>query len=665
MGVYLQFAVLGLAAGAVYVALADGLIAVYRATGVLNFAQGAMCAWGGFVYASLVESGQFVLPVGKLSLGGPMAAGPALLIATLATVVVGVLAHLLVFRPLRRSPLLAQVVASVGLMIVMQALVILRFGQNESVLLDSVFPSPDVSIFGSQLSFGALCMAAVAIVVSVSVWAYFKLTRLGIATRAGAQNERALRLMGFSPDRLAAIVWAAATGLGGLVVILAEPQVGLNPLIYTWAVIPALAVALIARLTSFGVACAAGLGLGSFQALVTFLAAKSWWPHWAITGVQDAVPFLIIVVALFIFGGRIPARGSLDQIRLPKVTVPKLRAQSMFATVAAGVVLLLVTSGNYRFGVVTSMILVLLAVSYVLLTGYLGQISLAQLAIAGTAGFALSKLTTAWHLPFPLTILVAATIAALLGVAVGLPALRIRGAQLAVVTLALAVAAESFVFANPQLTPLGGDKIASPSLLGLDLSVQSGTSLTRLPFCLMVLAIVVIVVILASQIMRGETGRAFLAIRSNERAAMSVGIDVSRSKLLGFALSAFIAGVAGCLIGYSRGQLSAASFTALGGLSLLAIAYLGGIGSNAGAVIAGLIGPLGLSYVIFTQTLNLGQYYQLVAGVGLILTAIFNPVGIAGAIEVGQDRLRAWLSARGASSLLRPGAAPSTKVEEG
>ena len=122
-----------------------------------------------------------------------------------------------------------------------------------------------------------------------------------------------------------------------------------------------------------------------------------------------------------------------------------------------------------------------------------------------------------------------------------------------------------------------------------------------------VLIVLVLVVLLFVRIARGDTGRAFLAVRANERAAASVGIDVRRTKLIGFGLSAFIAGIAGCLIGYSQGQLSADSFSVVVGLSVLAVAYLGGITSFGGALVAGILGPLGLVYTVAARGVRHGE----------------------------------------------------------
>jgi branched-chain amino acid transport system permease protein len=462
-----------------------------------------------------------------------------------------------------------------------------------------------------------------------------------VATRAGSEDELAARLAGYSPDRLAAIVWVITGAASGLIVVLGAYTIGLDATSYTFYIIPALAVALVGRLTSFGVACIAGLVLGAFQAVILWAGTLEWWPSWAQTGVGDAVPFVVVVIALFLLGGKIPSRGSLGEAKMPAVFIPKIRPIPVVLMIAAVVAAVLLTSGSWRFGIVTSMILSLIALSLVLLTGYLGQISLASMAFAGSAGFALSKVTTNWGVPFPFSILISALIATALGVVVGVPALRIRGAQLAVVTLAAALAIQSFVFNNPSITPFEGNLISEPKLFGWDLSVRQGEQLTTIEFSMMVLVVVTVLTLIVMRFMAGATGRAFLAVRSNERAAASVGINVAATKLLGFALSAFLAGVGGCLIGYSRGQLSAGSFTVIIGLTLLAMTYVGGITSVTGAFIAGIIGPLGVGYVFLTQTIDFGQYYQIIAAGSLLVMAVLNPVGVVGAVREAVDHIKA------------------------
>jgi branched-chain amino acid transport system permease protein len=331
-----------------------------------------------------------------------------------------------------------------------------------------------------------------------------------------------------------------------------------------------------------------------------------------------------------VLGRRVPARGASGAVRMPAVVLPRHRLRGAILLAGAAAAAITLTSGSWRFGVVTSIIMALIALSLVVLTGYLGQISLASMAFAGTGGFVLSRATTVWGLPFPLSVLVSAGAATLVGVAVGLPALRIRGAQLAVVTLAGAIAIQQLVFANPALTPFEGNLINGPTLLGWNLEVRRATDLTTTAFAATVLIIIGALAVAVARLLAGATGQSFLAVRSNERAAAGVGIDVARTKLAGFALAAFLAGVGGCLIGYSRSQLSAESFNVIVGLGVLCMTYVGGITRISGAVIAGLIAPLGVLYTLLNTTFGLGRYYTLIAACALVVTAVLNPVGIAG-----------------------------------
>ncbi len=279
MGQFLQFVFLGLSAGAIYSVLASSLVGIYAATGIINFAQGAIGLYSVYLVAALRTDGSLVLPIGTLKLGSesdPTSMELALVLGVLSAVVWALLAHVLIFRPLRSAPVLAQVVASVGLMLFIQALVHLRF-ETENLFAEAILPEDTVDIAGAVVNVSDLILAGVAIAISLVLWAYFRLTTLGVATRAGSEDELAARLSGYSPDRLAAIVWALTGAATGLIVVLASYTIGLTETSYTFFVIPALAVALVGRLTSFGIACAAGLVLGAFQSTITWLTTKDWW----------------------------------------------------------------------------------------------------------------------------------------------------------------------------------------------------------------------------------------------------------------------------------------------------------------------------------------------------------------------------------------------------
>jgi branched-chain amino acid transport system permease protein len=630
MSDHLLFLIVGLGAGAAYAALAMALVTTYRGTGVINIAQGAMAMWAAYVYDELRRHGDLVLPAGRVDLGGGLPLWPALLTGVAVAAALGLILHVAVFRPLRSAPPLAKVVASVGVAITLQALVVLRFGTGRRAVPPAL-PSDPVRIGSLSFSEDRIWFAALVAAIAVVLWAYGRYTRAGLATRAAAESERGAILLGWSPDRLAAATWVLAAVVGGVAAMVVAPSVGLDPVSWTLMVVPGLACALVGRLTSVGAACAAGLALGAVESEITFLSAKDWWPGWATVGVAETVPLLVIVVALFVLGRRLPGRGSATVDPLPPVPVPRIRPPIVAGLVVAGFAALLLTEGSYRFGVITSMIVALMALSLVVLTGFVGQISLAQAAFAGSAGFVLSKIGTG--LPFPLSLLVAALAATGLGLLVAVPALRVRGVQLAVVTLAAGVAIEQLVFQNPRLTGAGGNLIPDARILGVDLAVRRGAELARWQFGALVLVVLTVAALAVANLGRSGTGRALLAVRSNERAAASICVDVAAAKLMAFGLSAFLAGLGGALLGYSRGQLSADSFGVSVSLTLLAFAYLGGISSVGGALVAGALAPLGIGYVVLDRTTDVGQHYLLVSGILLVMTAVLNPGGIAGTVR--------------------------------
>ncbi|WP_432842359.1 ABC transporter permease subunit [Dactylosporangium sp. CA-092794] len=644
MSTYLQILIFSLGAGAIYAALANGLILVFRATGIINFAMGATAMWGGYVYFTMRTDGRLVLPIASIDFGSPQNLTAGLAAALLSAVLMAVLIFYLAFRPVRNAPVLAQVVVSIAVMLSLTALVNIRFGaapiNGFTFGRIAVVHSKTVTIFGKVVTVSNVTVAAVVVALSALLWAYLRFTRIGIATRAASGNERAAMLMGYAPNRLALVAMVISSLLGTLGVILVSPILGLSSTVYSLYVVQALAVMLVARMTSLPVATVAGFGLGFVQQLLVNWTSDPWWPSWGKAGLDQLLPLVIVIVALLVHGNRLPARGSLQTMRLPDVKVPSSRPVGGVVTFAVIALVIVFTGGQWRFGITMSLIFGLMALSFVVITGYLGQLSLAQLAFAGTAGLLLSKLHLGSHTPFFLTILVCALGATALSVLVAIPALRIRGVQLAIATLAAALAIARFVFTNNAFTPPQGLLVSPADLFGLSLPRQVGFDVSRLSFSLMVLVVVALMVVVFVRIASGDLGRAFLAVRANERAAASAGIDVRLVKLVGFALSAFFAGVAGCLLGYATGLISGGSYDLFAGLSILAVAYVGGITSWHGALIAGASAPLGIVYTIIQHFWSVGDYYSLIAGLLLILTAVLNPSGIADALPAQLEYLR-------------------------
>ncbi len=656
---YLFFLLLGSGAGAIIAAFGLGLLITHQGSGVVNFAFGAMATWSAYVYADL-RRGAYPFPFPGLLAryhfaGGDVGFRWALLLALLTSTVLGAAVYLLVFRPLFRAPALAKVVASIGLVIVFISLIERRFADNSSLRVSPILPREPVTIAdGLTVPRDGLWLAAIVILIGAGVWVASRYTRVGLVTRAAAENEKGAVLLGYSPTFLAGASFVLSSLIGAFVVILASPMIQLSSGIFTFGfLIPALGAALIGKFRNIWPTVITGMAIGMVQSTFTKMqGAISWFPQY---GARQGLPFLVIIVAMVVLGERLPDRGSVDTWRLPAVPPAKVTAMSVVLPVTLAVVGLLVLGPLWRGAIMTSTIAVVLALSLVILTGFGGQTSLAQMAFAGVAGFALSKMAMQWDIPFPLAPILAALVAMVFGVLVGLPALRVRGTNLAIITLAGGVAITEFVFKNPEYigdASTGGAKVPNPKLGSWDLGLILGDQASRPVFGVLLVVVALLLALGVANIRRSASGRRMLAARSNERAASAVGISVARVKLQVFAASSFVAGIGGCLIAYRFGSVSDASFGTIASLTALAVAYLGGITCVSGAVTSGITATSGVAFYGMAQiTGSLGQWEAFIGGVLLILTAVLNPEGIAGGIraKVGAARLAA---ARPPSGLL-------------
>ncbi len=655
------FVILGLGIGVVYAGLGLSLLVTYRGANVVNFAIGAVAMWGGYVYYGLRSVGRLYFPVvgipSSVSVGGPVPLWVAVIGAVASAMLLNVVAEVVIFRPLRRAPDLAKIVASVGLMLLIQSAAAVTFG-SQQLVAPSILPNTSLALGGRSAPWSDVMLLGIVVVVTGALGVYFRFARTGLAMQGLAEQESSVSLVGRSPNWLAAGAWAMAGALAGLFGVLIAPLVGLNTVSDTLYVVPALAVVLVGRMRSLTVACVAGVVLGIFQSVVDFVKTMPWYPGWAQSGVDEALPLVVIVAVLALAGNRLPTRNDVAAVELPAVARPRHPWRTLGALGGVAAVALFALSGIYRFGVIESVIAAMVMLSFVVLTGYAGQISLAQLAIAGTGGVFVAKLTTAAGVPFPVAPLLAAVAAAGCGLVVAVPALRIRGMQLAIVTLAFAVTVEQFLFANSAFDPPNGLSVQPPRLLGMDLAVRAGDDVARTSFGVLVVVIFTIVAGAVLLLMRSRSGLRLLAVRANEQAAASVGIGVTRAKLGAYALASFIAGLGGALLTYSTGQFSASSFDALAaGLPFLAFAYLGGITSITGGAIAGVLAPAGILYVILNRCVNdLGPYYLVVSGAALVVAAIAYPSGMTGTV-------RDFLAQRRPGDLLAPAAAGAPRPE--
>ncbi len=637
--------------------LAIGIVLTFRASNVVNLAHCAMGMYVAYVYYGLrnfdlggVErGGDLVLPIiglpTRVHIVDRPTAVTAFLIAMVVAALLGVVVYGFVFRLLRDAPPLARVVASLGVFLYLESVMQLRVAEtgagSASLQLTSLLPQGAVHLGDVVVPTASFVLAALAIAVAVALAAIFRFTRFGLSTRAAAEQEKGAILIGLSPDRLGFLNWILASMLAGSAVIfIAGTSSKLDPIETSLLIVPTLAAALLGGLNSFGATTLAGLSIGMSQsALSTFQARTDWLPDFLPNGgLREALPVILILVAITVRGSHLPTRDAITEARLPASPVPHhplAWTLGLTALVALG---LLTLDAQWRLAIVVSTIAALIALSTVVVTGYVGQISLAGYAFAGLAAFTTARLAVD-GMGFPWAPMLAVTITVAAGIVVGIPAVRVRGMTLAVATLGAAVAIESLVFKASSLNGITG--VPRPRLFGIDLGfLASGDDNFRAAFGIYALIVLAASVLAVANLRRSPTGMRWLAVRSNERAAAAAGVNVTSAKLLAFAVSSLLAGLGGTLLAYELPALSSQQFLVVGALAILALCYLGGIATLSGALIAGVLASGG----IVTQlqggaTGDASSYQYAVSGLLLIVVAILYPDGVSTAARRSVGRL--------------------------
>ena len=641
MDQHIVFLLFGLANGAIYAALALTLVVTYRSSGVINFSSGTLALLGAYTYAFL-RRGEFLIPIPgfpkTVDLGTELGFVPAAAISVAICALTGLLIYLLVFRPLRDVPPVGKAVASIGVMLVLSGMFTLRIGVD-GVQTQPILPVDSWKIAGVNVTSDRVWFAIIIVAIAAALAAAYRFTRFGLLTRAAANSEKGAYVSGIKPDRIAAANWMISGAVAALAGILISPILPLTPNSFTLLIVPALAAAVVAGFDRILPAVVAGIAIGMVQSDLTYLAGT--WTWLPTSGRSELVVLLLILFVLVARAKPLPSRGLNLRASLGRAPRPQSIALPTLVSSVIGVAAVFLLSGDWLVALITSLIFAIISLSLVVVTGYAGQVSFAQLTLAGVAGFSLATLTDSWGVPFPLAPLIAATIASIVGVIVGLPALRVRGLPVAIVTLATAVALEAFWFANSDFVGSSGKDVTGPTLFGLDLRSRVGLDYPRVQFGLLVLTVLVLVGVAVAKLRMSRLGSQMLAVRANERSAAGAGVAVVRVKLIAFAIGSFIAGLGGSMLAYFQGNVTFVSFSTFIGLTLFATAYLAGITSISGGVAAGLIGIGGMVPLMLNKVGGLsGEWFAVIAGLGLILTLIGNPEGVVGPIHERLQRRR-------------------------
>lgn len=587
----------GLVLGSVYAISALGLVLTYSSSRVVNFAHGVTAyAVAVFYHWLNHEQGWGIVPSATVSL---------LIFAPL----LGLFLWAVLFRQLTHAPPAVRFLATVGLWVALPAGVrlVFPFSQGETTAPQGIVRLPatifhlsaiDLSVNANQL---AVLIGGVVVVIGLTL--LLRATALGLETRATVDSPRSAEISGVNTTFVTAGSWMLGTALAGLAGILLAPLLGLADLEFTLLLVVSLSAAVVGRLSSLPLTFAGALVIGLIQGIsVDFLPS-----HGVLsTGFRPSVPFVVMLGCLVVYQGLRRERFEVD-LRSgagpPPAPAPPPPTgwRAAVGPLALAVVLFSVPIwlNSFWVGVVSQGVaLAILFLTFTIVTGEGGMLSLVQATLAGVGALTAAALAThstifgvhianpfsssaGW--PIGLAILAGGVVAVPVGLLVASLSLRLGDVYLALATLAFALLVEQLVFAREEFDNFGaGIALSRPVFLGIDFNDRTAFFiLLGIVFCAVALLVV--------NLRRATTGLVLASVRSSEQAAATTGVSVVRSKLLTFGLSAFVAGVGGALYAVTIERAAPNSFNVLIGIVWLAIVATWGVRSVLGALIAGIL----------------------------------------------------------------------------
>lgn len=650
MTTFFAYLAVGFVQGLIYGLLALGLVLVYKGTRVVNFAHPYFGLVAAFVCWWLTAQASYPpfswLPFDPNSL--PRFAIAALLSLTFIGLY-GLGVEHGVMRRLRSAPRLVQLVATIALAQGAVGLVQLLFNRTDTQAatfrsLPVVLPQSVKFDIGARTVTPAEVQVLILVpLICAAAALFFTRTKFGVAIRAAAENVDAARLLGISANRVSMFVWTAGAVLAGLAGILVTETRGSLDVasLSTGFLIRALTAALIGGLVSLPGAVVGGLivGVVEYSVIWFFTQVVKSNDVSLVSGGPELFLFLLVIVFLIVRPGGL--FGEREETEDKVAFVPTLRdlPARLRDTLAAravrviGIVLLAFGSlSSLIAGSATNDILIqvvifaMIGVSLTVLMGYSGQISLGQWGLTGLGAFALANYFTRMHIPYLLALPLVVLTGMLVSLAIGLPALRIKGLYLAVVTLGFGLAAEFYLFKTTWFgNGTAGIQITQPKLGPFDLSAPSGRPLFFFSVIMLGLCVVV-----ARNLARSRTGRGFFSVRENEKAAATLGVRLTRYRLLAFAVSGGIAALAGALYATNLGRADPFVWdTGRWALTLIAIVMIGGIGSLSGSVLGAFV-VIGLPRLV-----RFDNPWIVPIGTGVLLLVVILRArgGLAGVVQ--------------------------------
>ena len=610
----------GVFLGSLYLLVALGLTLIFGVMGIADFAQGALYMLG--AYASFSTTRLLHLPY-FASLPLAMAGAGA----------VGLLAYLLVYRPLHAKGGSTTFVAALGVLLIVQNLALWAFG-GEFRLLQSPFGDGKLTVHGVVVTYHQAFVMAVTGFLLLLAGVFLKATKLGKALRAMSQNPEAARIVGIREFPIAAATFLAAAALAGAAGALISPLQAFDPSVGTRIILKSFAITIFGGLGSIPGALVGALLVGLAETATAAFAGAEY---------TDLVAFALMVAAMFVrpqglcrragpaappAGGVQLAGGGLGR-RGGRRASPGPATWAGLVAVCA-ILPFLFPSVAHRNLLVLIMINTLVVLSLDLLVGYAGLLSLGHAGFWGIGAYTSALLVMREGAPFPLAALAAAVVAGSCGLFIGYPSLRLRSHYFVLVTFVTGIIITLLLTSLVGITrgPMGLPAIPFATLG----PVTFNTFRSKVGYYYLVTGVVLLVLSLKHRLRASRAGTSLIAIREDEDLAEAVGIDTHAHKVLVFGLSTAIAGAAGSLYAHYTTFLSPDAFTFVSSFDFFVMTVVGGAGTFAGP----LVGPALITVLRDALRAVSPVLAEVAFGVLLILTVAFFPRGLAGAWQASE-----------------------------
>jgi branched-chain amino acid transport system permease protein len=604
---FLSYTFSGLSSAAIYGVAAAGLVLTYTTTGTFNFAHGATGMVAAFTYWQLRFAWHWPTPLAL-----------AVVLLVLAPLL-GVVEELAIFRRLQGTAEYTRLVVTIGVLVALLGAALWIWDPNTAHPVRTFWDGQVVTVFNVRVTYHEIASILIAVAVVVGLRIFLYGTRMGVAMRASVDDRPLAMLNGSRPDRAAMLAWAIGASMAALSGILISPTLALSALPLTLLIVNAYAAAMIGRLRSlpwtFVGALILGLADAYSRGYISTNVPQSVKQY--LDGLYVSIPVIILFVVLLILPNpRLRGHAS-NRVReiIPRQTIVGTVIFSLAVIIGSAMVVQVVAKPDLEtlsrlWGVG------IIGLSFVPLVGYAGQVSLCQFTFAGIGAVVVAHLGGSGS---PLALLWVVLITGAVGALVALPSLRLSGIYLALSTAAFAVAMDRWIFQLPEFSVFGhhfnlmqGGSLTIRRLRFLGMSFEGQKSY----FLLLSVAFVVMAIVVVA-VRRSMFGYRLLAMKDSPAACATLGLNLTRTKLAVFTLSAAMAGIGGALYAGALRVADAEVFQFFNGLSVLLVMVIAGIATVGGALACGITVGAPILSNLFPGTPELPLVLFGTAGVGL------------------------------------------------